>query len=309
MSATHKCNRTYPQQIKCSPSVAIWGSRSCFAIFFILWINNLIIYVFSLDLQPWIHYSSVKKDGLCWWARSWARHFINVGQLGHSSFNSPFRIKEIWCLKQQQLFLSERGGNKWTVRTSWDENLPTLQVSHFRRTACLNAFLSSFLNSYVRELPTERRQAGMNERNGGRGMRRGWKLGHEGEERENKSPSEEDDASWLEKQQGILSPTLPACSYLRISPVALLSPHPPPPPPLSFLSLLCALRRCTAHMCAHCYLLNYGHAHACMRTRLNCWSTSHDETEEPISMLDILLWNSPNWYRQHVVPRQLKTQK
>lgn len=40
---------------------------------------------------------------------------------------------------------------------------------------------------------------------GGVGWRGGWKLGHEEEGRENKSPSEEDDASWLEKQQGILS--------------------------------------------------------------------------------------------------------
>lgn len=75
---------------------------------FILGLNNLIIYVFSQDLQPWIHYSSVKKDGLCWWARSGARHFINVGHLGHSSFSSAFRIKEIWCLKQPQLFQREQ---------------------------------------------------------------------------------------------------------------------------------------------------------------------------------------------------------
>lgn len=106
--------------------------------------------------------------------------------------------------------------------------------------------LSSFLNSYVRELPTERRQAGMNERNGGRGVRKCWKLGHEGEERENKSPSEEDDASWLEKQQGILSPTLPACSYLWISPVALLSP--PPPTPRSVTSL-CSAEMHGTHVC------------------------------------------------------------
>lgn len=63
---------------------------------------------------------------------------------------------------------------------SWDENLTALQVSHSHRTVCLNAFPSSFLNSYVHKLPTERRQADMNERNGGWVCMKGWKLGHEG---------------------------------------------------------------------------------------------------------------------------------
>ena len=67
---------------------------------------------------------------------------------------------------------------------SRDENLPAVQVSHFNSTACLNVFLSSFLNSYVHKLPTERRQGEMNERNGGLVVWRGWKLGHEGEGRE-----------------------------------------------------------------------------------------------------------------------------
>lgn len=93
---------------------------------------------------------------------------------------------------------------KWAVRISLDETLTALQVSHFNNTACLNVFLSSFPNSYVHKLPTERRRGErMNERNGGEGGGVGnWDMK---ERRENKSPSEEDDASWLEKQQGILS--------------------------------------------------------------------------------------------------------
>lgn len=165
----------------------------------------------------------------------------------------------------------------------------------FSESARLNAFLSSFLNSHVHELPTDRRRGGMNERHGGRGVRRGWKLGHEGEERENKSPSEEDDASWLEKQQGILSPT--RLSALIFGFLSSLIPH----------TSLCPAEIQSARPCT--LLSSEWRSHTCMRTRLNCWSTSHDETEEPISMLDILRRNRLNWYRQRLVPRQLKAQK
>lgn len=58
-----------------------------------------------------------------------------------------------------------------------------------------NVLLSSFLNSYVHGLPAERKTGRKNEWKGGVGWRGGWKLGHEEEGRENKSPSEEDDAS------------------------------------------------------------------------------------------------------------------
>ena len=106
----------------------------------------------------------------------------------------------------------------------------TGQVSHFNNTARLNVFLSSILNNCVHRLPTERRRRGrLNERNGGWGGGVGnWDMK---ERRENKSPSEEDDASWLEKQREILS--LPSLILAFLSSLFLSLP----------LSLLCAVQR------------------------------------------------------------------
>lgn len=125
--------------------------------------------------------------------------------------------------------------------------------------------VSSFLNSYVHRLPTERRQGErMNERNGGWGGGVGnWDMK---ERRANKSPSEEDDAFWLEKQQGILSLSLflSSFSYLCVSPITLFF-FP------SLCHFVCALQRFsgsehTAHM--YCYLLNCMHIHVCVHARL-----------------------------------------
>lgn len=75
----------------------------------------------------------------------------------------------------------------------------------------------------------------MNETNAGWGGVGGFENWDMKEKRENKSPSEEDDASWLEKQQGILSLSLPLFPPFLI---------------LAFLSLLFFLSVC--HFSALC---------------------------------------------------------
>lgn len=83
------------------------------------------------------------------------------------------------------------------------------------------------------------------------------------EKKENKSPSEEDDASWLEKQQGILS--------LSLSP--LLSPT-----SLSLSFFLAPLfHRALQRLCAYMHVIFWiTHAHTSMHPSLN---GSHDQVE------------------------------
>lgn len=89
------------------------------------------------------------------------------------------------------------------------------------------------------------------------------------EKRENKSPSEEDDASWLEKQQGILSLSHPPFSYLQ--PASLSSPLFASSP--RYFNELC-------RDCAHARMLSVElrtHTHAAWTAA--ALQTSHNQVE------------------------------
>lgn len=102
------------------------------------------------------------------------------------------------------------------------KRLTALQVSHFNSTARLNVFLPSFLNSYVRRLPTERTQGErMNGRVGWRGGEVGnWDMKKRGE-RINHQVRRTTPPDWKNSRgfSLLLSPF--PLSYLCISPIAL----------------------------------------------------------------------------------------
>lgn len=137
--------------------------------------------------------------------------------------------RKVSCSQQQQ-----QQNFKKLEKDSKREPQPCRWVISPALPAHLDAFLSSFLNSCVHRAAHRKEErtaetGGWMKRSGAEGWGGGWKLGHEGEERQNKSPSEKDDASWLEKQRGdslpsSLSPAFfsPLFLILLLSPVALL---------------------------------------------------------------------------------------
>lgn len=183
-------------------------------------------------------------------------------------------------LRQQHLFLAEFRDEKWTVRIASDENLTALQVSHFNNTARLNVFLSSFLNSYVHKLPTERTEGErMNERNEGRGgeveigtWRRGERINHPVRRT---MPSD-----WKNSRGFSLFPSifLSVC-FSHHSPFFPLS--------LCHFSVLCRdlVEGSTLHTCVVIF-----------------W-------EQPINTINMLLQRRLNWYRQHFTTFPLKMEK
>lgn len=121
---------------------------------------------------------------------------------------------------------------------------------------CPNASLSSFPNSSVHKLPTDRRQAGMNERIGGWGVHGGlveigtWRRGGE---RINQQVRRMTPSDWKNSRGFYRS--LPPCLLLSL----FFSHH------SSFLFYLHTLQPCgahSAHMDGRLYLLNASNVQA-----------------------------------------------